>query len=239
MSELYNHTSNKQKYHFFIGNIFRDQYQKTILKNIQKKLKKKYNLKDYHVNHNLFGNLIYLGYFDNETVSKYMNNIISNLLTAISNKFDILKCKYTSYKVIFDKSYYKISLNFTDSNNFLDKIIVPYLYENGIKPIYERKRNLFKPSIDLIYYKKSYILEQKKGEILIQVPPQEFTIDHLSLIKGTPIKSRIGTASTHDQMYLEEVQQYTFPLNPEKNNLNNTRYSNGAYNGEEDITFDD
>jgi len=221
MSDFSDHTSNKQKYHFYIGNIFGDYIQKNLLKNIQKKLKKKYNLKDYHINHNLFGNLLYLGYFDNETASKYMNNIISNLLLAISNRFNVLKCKYTGYKIIFDKSYYKIVLNFTDSNNFLDKIIMPYLYENGIKAIYERKRTLFKPSVDLIYYKKSYILEQRGGEILIQVPPQEFVIDHLSLIKGIPVKSRIGTPSTHDQMYLEEVQHYKFPLKSEMTNLNN------------------
>ena len=234
MSELFDHNTNKQKYHFYIGNIFTDNYQKNLLKNIQKKLKKKYNLKDYHINHNLFANLIYLGYFDNDTASKYMNNLVSKLLTAISNKFNILKCKYTGYKIIFDKSYYKISLNYTDSNNFLDKIILPYLFENGIKPIYERKRNLFKPSIDLIYYKKSYILQEKKGEILIQVPSQEFMIDHFSLIRGTPTKSRIGTPSTHDQMYFEEVYKYNFPLKPEMTNLNNVMENEEKNNIQED-----
>jgi hypothetical protein len=36
-------------------------------------------------------------------------------------------------------------------------------------------------------------------------------------------------------MYFEEVQQYTFPLNPERNNLN----IRNNENNEEDIIFDE
>jgi len=39
-----------------------------------------------------------------------------------------------------------------------------------------------------------------------------FKIDHISLLRGTPTKVRSGTPSVHDQMTLEEVSKYTFPL---------------------------
>ena len=202
----------KEKYHFFIGNIFTSEDQLIALKNIQKKLKKKYLLKDSHYNNKLCTNLIYLGYLDNETANNYMNNIICKLLTAISNKFSTLKCKYTGYKIDYDKSYYKISLQFDDENNYLKQIIVPYLYENGILPIYDKKKYIHDPSIDLIYYKKSSILESKKNGVTIQLPQNEFDINYLSLIKGTPTNIRSGTPSVHDQMYFEEIYQYKFPL---------------------------
>ena len=51
---------NNDKYHFFIGNIFDSESQIRLLKYVQKKLKKKYILKNYHVNNVFFSNMIYI-----------------------------------------------------------------------------------------------------------------------------------------------------------------------------------
>lgn len=231
--------NNNDKFHFFIGNIFHNEDQINLLRKIQKKLRKKYFLKQVHWNTKFFTNMIYLGYFNNETATIYMENIIKPLLSIISEKFSTLDCKYTSYKIENDKSFYKISLNFTDEQNYLEKIILPYLYENGILPIYNRKKYTQKPAIDLIYYKSSPKLNIKQ-EINALVPDQIFNIDHISLIRGIPLRYRAGTPSIHDQMNLEEISRYTFPLkklvlnNKSSNNrsLNNEKINNEPLNNE-------
>jgi hypothetical protein len=205
-------TSNKQRYHYFIGNIFRNDNQIKLLKRIQSKLRKKYLLRKFHWNNYFCTNLIYLGYLDQTTAHKYMDNIIKKLLTAISNKFSTLICNYISYKINYDKSFYKVSLEISDNDNYLKNIIIPYLEENGIKPIYEKKTFNHNPSIDLIYYKHSDYFKEKKHEIRLQIPTEEFIIDHISLIKGSPVSIRSGTPSSHDQMHLEEILKYKFPL---------------------------
>lgn len=208
---------NEDKYHFFIGNIFNNNNQIKLLKNIQRKLIKKYKLKNYHWNNKFCSNLIYLGYLDQNTAYKYMDNIIVNLLKAVTDKFNNLECKYTGYKLEYDKSFYKISLKINDDNNYLENIIVPYLYQNGILPVYEKKKNILKPSIDLVYYKNSSKINGKDA-IKIMVPTEKFKIDHLSLIRGNSIRVRSGTPSLHDQMSLEEVYKYSFPFNGTLNN---------------------
>lgn len=203
--------NNNDKFHFFIGNIFHDEEQINILRKIQKKLRKKYFLKQAHWNTKFFTNMIYLGYFNNDTAIEYMENSIKPLLIAIGLKFSKFNCKYTGYKIENDKSFYKISLNFMDEQNYLENIILPYLYENGILPIYNKKKSNLKPAIELIYYKSSAKLNMKQ-EINSLVPEQQFNIDHISLIRGIPIRYRVGTPSVHDQMNLEEISRYTFPL---------------------------
>ena len=150
--------------------------------------------------------MIYLGYYTNKEANQFMEDNIENLLKAISEKFPILNCKYTNYKIYNDGSFYKISLNYTDEQNFLEKIIIPYLYENCIQKKYTQK-----PSIDLIYYKSSPKLNVKQ-QINSLIPDQTFNIDHISLIRGIPLRYRVGTPSIHDQMNLEEISKYTFPL---------------------------
>jgi hypothetical protein len=200
--------NNNEKNHFFIGNIFNDINQIRLLRNIQKKIKNKYSLKGYHYNNRFYANLIYIGYFDNETAKLYMNNIINSLLTAISNNINLLECNYSNFKITYDKSYYKISLNFDDKNNILKKIIIPYLFNEAISPIYPQRKNVYYPIIDLIYYKNSDKLISTKNKINIQIPNDTFTIDHISLIKGTSIRVRSGLPSLHDQMNLEEVNRF-------------------------------
>ena len=200
------------KYHFFIGNVLSDENQIKILKDIQNKLKGRYMLKSYHTN-NLFLKLIYLGYLDYETATKYMDNIVSYLLKEVSNNFFELTCHYDNYDVDYDGSYYKITLEVDDENNDLSNKILPYLFEEGIKPIYDKKKNTNKPVIELVFYKSSVILDLKK-EVNINVPSSTFMIDHLALIKGNPTMSKSGSPSVHHQMHLEEVRRFTFPLNP-------------------------
>ena len=237
--------SNHDKHHFFIGNIFNNDDQVRLLRNIQNKLKKKYRLKNFHYNNNFYSNLIYLGYMNNETATMYMDNIMSHLLNALSQRFEPLTCNYTGYKLESDKSLYKISLKFTDENNYLEKIIIPYLHYNGIVPIYERRSDkIYKPQIDLIYYKKSFILEGKKSNaIRIEVPKVPFEINHISLIKGTTTRVRSGMPSIHDQMSLVEVSKYEYPLQGKKNNrinnsqLNNSRSNNSQSNNSQSNNF--
>jgi len=210
---------NRDKYHYFIGNILNNFEQINVLKKIRKILKKKYYLKDYHWNNLFSTNLIYLGFLDQNTANIYMQNIISNLLSVLSNDFKPLKCNYTGYKISYDKSYYKISLNYNDKDNYIEKIIIPYLHENAIAPIYnKRKINPF-PAIDLINFKSSSILSSNKDKINLFIPKEEFIIDNLSLIKGTPLKIRKGLPSVHDQMNLEEVYKYKFPFKKNNNEV--------------------
>lgn len=217
--------SNNEKNHFFIGNIFNDENQIRLLRNIQKKLKKKYGLKNYHWNNVLFSDMIYLGYFTTEVAQIYMDEIISHLLKAISERFSNLNCLYSGFKLDYDKSYYRISLKFTDTNNYLESIIIPYLHQNAILPVFPSRKDIKKPSIDLIYFKNSYVLSKKKDlqemkdSIKIQFPTDAFKIDHISLIKGSATRSRSGTPSTHNQMSLVEISRYNFPL---KNNSSTT-----------------
>ena len=209
----------QDKHHFFIGNILKNEEQIKLLKNIQRKLIKKYRLKGCHWNNKFCANFIYLGYLDEQTAYKYMDNIMSHLLTQISNRIQELTCKYTDYKIDSDKSYHKISLKFIDTENKLISIIVQYLHKNGILPIYPNRKKILKPFIDLVYYKEP----DMKDEIRSLVPIDNFVIDHLSLIKGTPIRMRSGAPSLHDQMNFEEIFKYDFPLvgEVENNNENN------------------
>lgn len=208
----------KEKNHYFIGNIFDDEEDIRILNKVKGKLKQRYNLKNFHWNNKYFTNMIYLGYLDKETAYIYMDNIITPLLNAIGDKVHLLNCNFTGFKLEYDHSFYKISLKFTDQNNYLEKIIIPYLYNNAIVPIYEHK-HLLKPAIDLIYYKNSNKLNGNKSGIKIEVPKHTFQIKHFSLIRGTNVRLRAGTPSLHDQMSLEEINRYTVPLL--KNNKNN------------------
>jgi hypothetical protein len=213
MNTFFGFTKNnnkKEKNHYFIGNIFDDENQIRALRKITKKLKQRYNLKKTHWNNKYFTNMIYLGYLDSETANMYMEDIINNMLLVISERFTELTCNYTGFKLEYDKSYYKISLNFTDKDNYLENIIMPYLYKKAIVPVYSKKK-IIKPAIDLLYYKSSNKLVDK-DDIRIQLPNQEFKINHISLIKGTSLVIRSGIPSLHDQMILEEVQKFTVPL---------------------------
>jgi hypothetical protein len=210
-SQNLNYYKNTKKYHFYIGNVFNNPSDYKLLSKIQQKLKEKYSLKNYHWNNRFYTNFIYLGYMEQHVAETYMDNIISSLLKELTNKINPLKCSYTGYKLTFDKSFYKISLKFIDEDGLIEKIIVPYLHKNGIMKIYNKKKNILKPEIDLVYYKSSPKITEK-NDISLFIPNENFTLDHLSLIKGIPIKVRPGGASKHDQMNIEEISRFNFPF---------------------------
>jgi hypothetical protein len=212
----------KVRQHYFIGALFkdRDQIQELVKskKLIKNKVKSKYskNQHGYHSNYQLSTNLIYLGYLEEEIAQAYMDNTFDKLLTAITKNMSPLLCEYTQYSVIDDKSYYQISLQFKDIDNKLNEIILPYLFENGIKPIYHKK-DLPKPKIDLLYVNKKGINYFEKRNFFNKPPNTYFTLDYLTLIKGVPVVARSGTPSTHDQMNLEEIEKYKYYFSKKEN----------------------
>lgn len=220
----------QDKFHFFIGNIFHDEEQINLLRKIQKKLRKKYMLQNPHWNTKFYTNMIYLGRITYDNACKIMEDSIKQLLIAITEKFEEFECKYTGFKIDYDKSFYKISLNFEDKYNYLENIIIPYLNGN-IHNSNSNSKTYVKPTIDLLYYKSSPKLDEKR-EINTQIPDIPFKIDHISLIKGIPVKNRTGKPSIHDQMNLEEIVQYKFPLKQsyEHNNITINSPQQSIYN---------
>ncbi len=114
--------------------------------------------------------------------------------------------------------------------------IIPFLHKNGVERIYGNKRHESKSSIDVIYFKNSKkIQEQKKKfgrkfKIMLDYPIDKFIINKLSLIKGTPLTSRSGTPSTHDQMDFEVVKDYQFDFSGNNNVGNNGPMNNNVVN---------
>jgi len=198
---------NRNRAHYFIGNMLKNMEQIRLLNNIKRRILKTYKLKNYHVNFPFCSNLIYLGYFEESTINLYMENLISKLLNALVERIRPLVCRYTRYSISSDKSYYKIGLEYNDINNFLTKIIIPYLVNYGFKPIYEVD-TFSNPIINLYFYQSSKI--QPQEQISVFIPTDTFTINNLSLIKGTSTKVRTGTPSLHDPMHFEELQTFTF-----------------------------
>jgi hypothetical protein len=198
------------------------------------KLKFKYqvNQHGYHSNYKFSTNLIYLGYLEEDVATSYMENIFNKLLTQLTNNITELECEYTHFTVSSDNTYYKVSLEFKDVEDKLNKVILPYLYQEGVKPIYPN-RIMQKPKIELLYVNKAGISYFEKRNFFMKPPDNKFNLDYLTLIKGTPVVARAGTPSVHDQMNLEEIEKYKYyfkkanSINLIKNaNLSNARSNN-------------
>ncbi len=202
-----NMINNTDKFHFFIGHMLNDISVIKQLFNLRKKFKNKYKMKEVHWNNKFFVNMIYLGYFDMATANIYMEYIMTPLIKALTEKINSLNSTFTQYKLMVDTSFYNLSVKLTDDNNILDTVIIPYLFENGILPVYTKKKTQCNPYISLLHYKSSIKLKSKK-DIKIPVPMNVININSISLIKGTPIKYRPGTPSIHDQLNIEEVVKY-------------------------------
>jgi len=201
-----NANEDKDKHHYFIGAIIEDVNIIKKLKKLRKKLLTKYNLQEYHMQNYITANFIYLGYFTIEIAKLYMNDIMGFLVEALTKKFSKLTCKMTNFKMEYDQVYYKIMLQFEEQNNIIKDIVIPYLYEKGIEPVYGSKKYNNKPAIDLVYFKHSDKIEEQKKKfgrkfkIISDFPTDMFVIDKLCLLQATPVKSRAGTPSTHDQL---------------------------------------
>ena len=207
-----NYPEIKYKYHFFIGNFIKDHVQISILKDLKKKLRAQYKI-DYASSYDNFFlcfKNIYIGYMTNKDADVYMRNILSPLLNTIKNNIGKLNCHYTRFKLKYVKNYIRISLEYEDENNILSNVIIPYINKNGVEPVYDRKIENSKPSIELIYMKPNQLIPNTQAEININVPTETFVIDKLSLIRGGLTKLRSGTPSKHDQLIFNNVRHYSF-----------------------------
>jgi len=229
-----NNNMNDEKHHYFIANIIDDIRIFQKLQKLRKKLINKYKLEHYHYPNIITGNLLYIGYFDQKVAQIFMKDIMSYLLNSISKKFGKLYCKFNGIKTHFDGSYFKIYLDIEDNEKSLQQIILPYLFEKGIKPVFKNRNQNKKAYVNLIYTKgkpeKIVNLQDKfkdKFQIKIDYPFDTFTIDKLCLLKGTPSKSRSGAPSTHDQMDFEKVADYEFDFKGSTQvNMNQSMNSN-------------
>ena len=239
LTDKSNLEQNKEKSHYFIGNVLNDKNLIIKLKNLNQQLRTKYKLQESHINNLITTNLIYLGYFDIETAQVYMNNIFQYLLKSVTEKFAPLECNITNFNIDKDSSFFKIMLQYKDKNNYLEKIIIPYLYQNGIVPVLGNKRYNRRGSIDCIFFKDSSIIKNKKFRIMTEFPKETFEINNLCLIKGTPTKVRSGTPSIHDQLSYEVIKEYIYDFNGTKGSNNKissllgNKPSNDAENNEE------
>ena len=218
-----NNNFNNEKAHYFIGTVIDNKNLKKELLKLIKSLRKRYKLQDFHTNKGSFVvNHLYLGYFDYETVKLYMNDILKYLLKAIADNFSELKCDFKNYNLSGDKVYYNISLQLSDKNNYIQNKIIPYLMNEGVKDITNKRSFFRKPTINLIYYKDSPIIKSRQFEIGLQLPQSSFLVNNMCLIKGTPIKLRSGNPSLHDQMVLEPINEYRYNFNGKLGSNNST-----------------
>ena len=232
-----NNENNKNiKSHYFIGNVIQDELLINKLKLLRKKLMNKYKIQGAHFSNIISSNLIYLGYFTKEVADLYMNKIVSYLCTSIGKKMGNLECKFSNFKLTYDKSYYKIMLQLEDKNNYLKKIIIPFLQKNAVEKIYGRRNYESKASIDLLYFKNSSKIDEqrkrfgKKFKIMLNYPIDQFIMNNLVLLKGTPLESRSGYPSVHDQMEFSVIKEYNFDLHGSLNNNVMTNSNNGMTN---------
>jgi len=233
--------SNNSKNHYFIGSVIDDELLVEKLKLVRKNIIKKYKLNDLHYPNICMNKVIYLGYFTKEVAELYMGKIISFLLKSISKDFSKLKCKFSNFNLNFDGKYYKASLETEDNNDILSKEIIPFLYEKGVKSIYGNRNYNKKCLVDLLYFQPSEQFKKQKSrfgkdfKIIVNYPNDEFYISNLVLVKGSPIVSRAGTPSTHDNMDYEVVKDYSFQLEKRLNtnevNGRNNEANNEATNG--------
>ena len=206
--------SKKYRQHYFIGAVFNNKEQiqdlVRVKKTIKSKLKSKYQLDQhgYHSNYKFSTNLVYLGYLEENIAEKYMENIFDSLLKELTQNIQELECQYTDFTISNDNSFYRISIDFKDTEDKLNKVILPYLNE-GIKPIYPNK-TIEKPKIELLYVNKKKVSYFEKRNFYTRPPSNSFKLDYLTLVKGIPTVSRSGAQSVHDQMNLEEVEKYKY-----------------------------
>ena len=205
----------KDKYHFFIGNLIKDYVQISILKDLKKKLRTQYKIDNQssYDNYMLCFKNIYIGYMTDKEAEYYMTNILSYLLNTIKQNIKKLTCHYTRFKLKKVKNHIRISLEYEDENNLLSNVIIPYINKNGVEPVYDRKIENSKPSIELIYMTKyNELIPTTDTKINIKVPTETFVIDKFTLIRGVLNKIRTGTPSKHDQLSFTNVRHFDFNL---------------------------
>ncbi len=203
---------NTSKKHYFIGYMINNEKQIQDLIQIQNKLITRYKMRKFYKNwdQKFVSRYVYMGYLTPEVAQKYMDRLMKDLCEQISNKFSSLVCKYKKISPKFDKSINWVSISYDDENEYLSKIIIPFLDKYGIKPIFPNRKTIYLPLIDIIHFKQSSL--SKQDVIDIPIPNDTFTIDHISLLSGKPTQSKIGGQSIHDRLAYEEEGKYYFPL---------------------------
>ena len=223
---------NDSKHHFFIGCKVNDEILVEKLKLVRKKLINKYNIKELHYPNLVTTNLVYLGYFDLSVAKLYMDKIIRYLCDAIAKKYSKLECNMTNFKMVYDGSYYKIMLQLEDLKSELKNVMIPYLNNKGVIPIYGNRKFEKKASIDIIYFKKSEKIEEQKKrfkknfKIMLDFPMDKFILDSLVLIQGTPVITRSGYPSTHDQMDFKILNDFKYDFTEQSNSRNSNNGNN-------------
>ena len=231
-----NKKNNKVKHHYFIGCKINDEILIEKLELLKKKLINKYKIQEFHYPNLVTTNLIYLGYFDHNVAELFMDKIIRFLCQSITKKFSKLQCNIKNFKMIYDGTYNKVMLQLEDENSHLSNTIIPFLQKSGIEPIYGSKKFESKASIDMIYFKKSDKIDElkqkfkKKFKIMLDFPIDTFILDSLVLIQGTPLITRSGLPSTHDQMNFKIIKEFEYKFNEGANNINKNVNKNGNNN---------
>ena len=219
--------NNETKHHYFIGAVIDNEILVEKIKLIRRKLINYYSIKDLHYPNIISTNLIYLGYFNITIAKLYMDKILSYLSNSVVGKYPKLECKMTNFKMTYDQSYYRIMLQLEDNNSHLKKVIIPYLHKNGIEKIYGEKKNEKKASIDILYFKESKKIENlkkkygRKFRITLDYPIDIFVLNKLALIQGTPVVTRSGTPSTHDNLDFKVIKEYEYEFKGTNNQTSN------------------
>ncbi len=155
----------------------------------------------------------YLGYMDEQTFLDLQNKI-SNVLEAITDKFGPQIGTYTGYGITGLKTTKKSVSVLYESDN-LSKVIVPYL-RSYIDEITGDTSDFY-PHVSLLRVEASDVKEVLKKDnqgkdILEKVflpKPNTFTVDSIDIMKGIPKIKRSGTPSRLDDMDIEFVNKYT------------------------------
>jgi len=155
----------------------------------------------------------YLGYMDEPTFLELQNKL-SNVLEAITDKFGPQTCTYTNYGITGLKTTKKSVSVLYECDN-LSKVIVPYLrsYVDEITG----DTSDFYPHVSLLRIEasdvKEVLKEDKDGKTILQktyLPkPNTFTVDSIDIMKGIPKIKRSGTPSRLDDMDIKIINKHS------------------------------
>lgn len=204
---------NKDRYHFFLGSMLNDKISSQ-LKGLQNYLRKdKFKLKDTYWS-NFYIKVLYLGYFDLVTAHKLMN-ILNPILISIAGKFKALTCKFNGVLTFKGKEskYKRFVLKI--ENNYLNNNIIPLIIKlvlNKIYPNYDKLDN--DSQVNVISFKERDTYSDLRDLLkTVRVPEEEFTLNHISLLKGQPIDRKTsGVLSKEDRIIIDEMGKFIYPF---------------------------
>jgi hypothetical protein len=157
--------------------MFNDIENVRVLKNIQKKLKKKFKLRNNHSYGRLFANFLYLGYFEEKYADMYMTKRFNYLLQNIADKFKELECNYTEFKIEYDKGIIGndgtrgcfVGVKIKNSNDDEEDLIINKLYPALDTKEKDNEIKLLKQKLEEL----EFLLKDKDEEIKRLSKPKE------------------------------------------------------------------